>query len=192
MFILDGKPLSPDRSFTHDSIQYPANWLRLATLEQKIAIGITEVPDPPFYDQRFYWGHDQDGHLIPKDHSQLVVQWVAQTKDTAGSLLSSYDWYIVREAETGKPVPQEVLTYRAAVRTTSDNREVIINGTTTTEQLAAVITSDFNGLFPWPRGPFDPAPVSDEDTIPPAIDNSFVGGTTSGSISDPGNDVVVL
>jgi hypothetical protein len=67
MFILDGKPLSPDRAFTHDGIQYPANWLRLSTLEEKEAIGITEVPDPPIYDQRFYWGYDQDGQLIPKD-----------------------------------------------------------------------------------------------------------------------------
>jgi hypothetical protein len=72
MFILDGKPLSPDRAFTHNGIQYPANWLRLSTLAEKEAIGITEVPDPPTYDERFYWGYDQDGQLIPKDHTQLV------------------------------------------------------------------------------------------------------------------------
>jgi hypothetical protein len=46
MFVLDGKPLSPDVAFTHDGIQYPANWLRLATPEERAAIGITEVPDP--------------------------------------------------------------------------------------------------------------------------------------------------
>ena len=46
MFILDGKPLSPDRPFSHDGINYPANWLRLSTLEEKEAIGITEVPIP--------------------------------------------------------------------------------------------------------------------------------------------------
>jgi hypothetical protein len=57
MFILDGKPLSPDVAFTHEGIQYPANFLRLSTLEEKEAIGITEVPDPPTWDQRFYWGY---------------------------------------------------------------------------------------------------------------------------------------
>ena len=41
MFILDGKPLSPDNAFTHDGINYPANWLRLATPEEREAIGIT-------------------------------------------------------------------------------------------------------------------------------------------------------
>ena len=55
MLLLDGKPLSYDRAFTHDGIQYPANWLRLASWEEKSAIGITEVPNPPYYDQRFYW-----------------------------------------------------------------------------------------------------------------------------------------
>ena len=56
MFILDGKRLPLDKAFTHAGIQYPANWLRLTTLREKQAIGITEVPDPPSpsYDQRFY------------------------------------------------------------------------------------------------------------------------------------------
>jgi hypothetical protein len=57
MFILNGKPLSPDVAFTTGGIKYPANWLRLATLEEKEAIGITEEPDPAPYDQRFYWGY---------------------------------------------------------------------------------------------------------------------------------------
>ena len=46
---LDGKQLSYDRAFTHDGIQYPKNWLRLTTLEEKKAIGITEVADEPVH-----------------------------------------------------------------------------------------------------------------------------------------------
>jgi hypothetical protein len=48
MFIFDGKPLSPDVAFTDPAtgVQYPANWLRLSTLEEKEAIGITEVLTP--------------------------------------------------------------------------------------------------------------------------------------------------
>jgi len=158
MFLLNGKPLSLDRAFTtEDGTQYPANWLRLAKPEQRAAIGITEAAPEPTYDQRFYWNPD-----LPKDHAQLVEQWVGQTKQTAGSLLAQYDWYIVRQAETSKAVPQEVLDYRAAVRVVSDNREVIINGTTTTDQLYAVITGDFNGIFPWPSDPFT---VQIEDTV---------------------------
>ena len=56
MLKLNNKPLSYDRAFTHADIQYPANWLRLSSLEERNALGITEVADAPSYDQRFYWG----------------------------------------------------------------------------------------------------------------------------------------
>ena len=43
---LDGKTLPVDVPFeTSDGTKYPANWLRLTTLEEKLAIGIQEVPD---------------------------------------------------------------------------------------------------------------------------------------------------
>jgi hypothetical protein len=55
MFLLDNKPLGLDAPFTHAEIQYPANWVRLASPEERAAIGITEVPDPVAHDDRFYW-----------------------------------------------------------------------------------------------------------------------------------------
>ena len=45
VFKLDGKTLPVDVPFTSNGIKYPANWLRLTTLEEKKAIGITEEPD---------------------------------------------------------------------------------------------------------------------------------------------------
>lgn len=56
MFQLDNKPLALDVPFTHNEISYPANWLRLASPEERAAIGITEVADAESYDDRFYWG----------------------------------------------------------------------------------------------------------------------------------------
>tara|TARA_R100000742_G_C4269468_1_gene87960 strand:- start:135 stop:275 length:141 start_codon:yes stop_codon:yes gene_type:complete len=44
-FKLNGKKLPLDIAFTSNGIKYPANWLRLTTLEEKKAIGIEEVPD---------------------------------------------------------------------------------------------------------------------------------------------------
>ena len=46
MFMLNGNPLPIDTPFEVDGIQYPANWLRLTSLAEKVAIGITEVSDP--------------------------------------------------------------------------------------------------------------------------------------------------
>jgi len=128
MFILDSKPLALDRAFTHNGVQYPANWLRLASPAEREAIGITEAPDPEPYDQRFYWGPD-----LPKDHTQLVEQWVGRTKTTADTLLASTDWMITRSAEPGgKPASDAVLVERAAIRAESDEKETAILATTTT------------------------------------------------------------
>lgn len=164
MFVLDGRTLSPDAPFTHDGVNYPANWLRLSTLEEKEAIGIQEVPDPPIWDQRFYWGYDQDGNLIPKDHADLVALWDSQTKDTANKLLFPTDWMIVRESDNGTPCPTDTKTWRQSIRTSCGTKLNNINATTTTDELAAYITgpdypiwpteSDINAPYPsWIKNP---------------------------------------
>lgn len=145
MFILDGKPLSPDVAFTATSaegqvVQYPPNWLRLATPEEREAIGIVEAPDPPAYDQRFYWGFDHDGDLIPKDHAQLVTEWAAATRRTANALLSPTDWIIIRESDNGVPADQGIKAWREAVRLSAGSKVFEIEQTADTAALAAYIT----------------------------------------------------
>ena len=58
MYKVNNKPLSLDRAFTLGDIQYPANWLRLASAEDKAALGITEEADAVRADDRFYWNGD--------------------------------------------------------------------------------------------------------------------------------------
>ena len=72
----DGTGIPVDVPFTIGTTNYPANWLRLSTAEEKTAAGITEVADPTVYDSKFYWGDgtpktladenatDKDGNLI--------------------------------------------------------------------------------------------------------------------------------
>ena len=161
MFILDGKQLNPNRAFTGpDGTQYPANWLRLTTLEEKQAIGITEVPDPEPVDKRFYWDRDADGNLIPKQLEDdgpdpvsgitttgLKTQWKSQQDQTAYSLLSPTDWYIVRNAETGDAIPVGITSFRSSVRDISNQRKVSIDTATSVENLVGITT--FPGLD-WP------------------------------------------
>ena len=162
MLVLDGKPLAYDRPFTHDGIQYPANWLRLSSPEEKAAIGIEERPNPPSWDQRFYWGYDNDGELISKQLNDepafdedgnpqldengepilttgLKTQWIATQKQIAGTLLAPTDWYVVRKAESGVEIPAEVLLYREQVRVVSGQREEQIAACATTEGLKELL-----------------------------------------------------
>jgi hypothetical protein len=156
VFILDGKPLAPDVAFTHAGIQYPANWLRLSTLEEKEAIGITEVPDPPTWDQRFYWGYDEHGDLIPKDHDQLVEQWVGQTRTTAGTLLVPTDWQVIRQSDNGVEMSASVKELREEIRLAAGAKNAEITATADTAELAAYITgTDYPAWPPYA----DPVPV---------------------------------
>ena len=138
MFILNNKPISLDVAFTtEDGTSYPANWLRLASPEERAAIGIAETEDEPYYDQRFYWGVGN-----PKDHAELVKMWITQVKATAGSLLAQTDWMVTRSAEpNGKPVSQAVLDERSAIRQLSNTKEAAIQATVDTDELAAYVTS---------------------------------------------------
>ena len=158
-FKLNGKNLVVDMPFTvgegDNAINYPANWLRLTTLEEKNAIGITEVDDPIVYDNRFYLGNgtakalddedakDEAGNLIKnEDGSQMVILGVKsilkrQEKAHAGSLLAKYDWYVVRKTEKSIAIPSAITTYRDGVRTACDTREKEIDACSDT---AALVT----------------------------------------------------
>ena len=154
-FKLDGKPLAVDVPFTSGDINYPANWLRLSTAQEKKDLGITEVADDPTYDSRFYWGDgsakalddvdakDSDGKLLKNpDGSQMVIQGVKsvlkeQEKEIAKSLLAKYDWQVVRKAEKGTALDSAVVTYRDGIRTAYTTRKTEI---TNCKDTAALVT----------------------------------------------------
>ena len=166
-FLLDGKPLAVDVPFTVGDVNYPANWLRLSTAQEKKDLGITEVADAPTYDSRFYWGDgtakalddvnatDEEGNLLKDENGNQVVTLgvksvlKAQEKVTAGSLLARYDWYVVRKAEKSTAIPTAITTYRDAVRTACDTREKEIDACADTAALVTLYgaTYDKDGNF---------------------------------------------
>jgi len=143
MFMLDNRSLPLDTGFTHDGTSYPANWLRLTSIEEKNAIGITEVADPEPYDDRFYWGVDN-----PKDLDGLKEYWVSQIKDIAGKLLAQTDWMVIRKIERSVDIPAASVVYRGAVVTECARLEVDIAGCL---DVLSLITAVMNQN--WPREP---------------------------------------
>ena len=149
-FKLNGNPLAVDVAFSHNDIQYPANWLRLSTAQEKKDLGISEVADDPVYDGRFYNG---DGSAKALDDTKETIDGVeytylgvktilkAQEKVTAGTLLAKYDWYVIRKAETSKAIPTTIKTYRTAVRTACLTRETEIDNCADTAALVTLYDS---------------------------------------------------
>lgn len=190
MYTLNGKTLRLDKAFTtEDGRQFPRNWLRLSTKEDRDALGIVETPDvvTPYYDQRFYWSPEN-----PKDLDQLKEQWTAQVKQTAGSLLAQTDWYVIRQSENSSGVPADVLARRSEIRTFSNAKETAIDACVDVAELAAYLTSsDFTRWEP-------PAEVveeliADDDVIVFSGDVTSASVITGSAVSGgAGEDIIIL
>ena len=128
----------------NDGTQYPAVWSNYSA-DEKAAIGLTWEDEVAAHDNRFYWGRNADGSLIPRsvtdvnevdvdgkaildiDGNQLVTlglksNAIAQAKLQAAGLLAPHDWQVIKATEVESySVPSTVTTYRAAVRTASNS-----------------------------------------------------------------------
>jgi len=131
-----------DLPFEINGTSYPANWLRLTSIEEKNAIGIVEVAEETAtYDDRFYWGVDN-----PKDLAGLKTNWTAQVKDTANKLLAQTDWMVIRKVERSIDIPAAAETFRAAVITECTRLAAAIEASADVAAFITVVTTQN-----WPR-----------------------------------------
>ena len=81
---------------------------------------------------------DSDERLVTKG---LKSTWVAQVKDTAGKMLASTDWMVIRKAERDVAIPTDVVAKRAAIIAEADRLETAIIACTTVENLIEVTSN---------------------------------------------------
>ena len=76
-------------------------------------------------------------------------------KKQASGLLTPTDWYVIQATEVESySVPAEMTTYRAAVRTASNDMEVLIDACSTVDELSALYAYTEEGTRPlgeWPE-----------------------------------------
>ena len=87
----DGTSLPLDVPFSIGDINYPANWLRLSSADEKTAVGIKEVADPTPVDTRFY---NSDGSA--KEINDINLTYAEDAPDGSykkGDLKKSVDIY---------------------------------------------------------------------------------------------------
>lgn len=147
---VESRTLPMDAPFTLGNEQFPANWLRHATDEDKAKRGIVwEQPvELEFKDERFYRNWVEDGAVRsePRDLDQLKRKMLGDVRRTAHSLLSGSDWMIIRETEGGAAPSDDWKEWREAVRAESNRQEQQIASANDVEVLSVIVSE-------WPLNP---------------------------------------
>lgn len=148
-YVCAGRRLPMDAPFELSGVLFPANFLRLATPQEKQGLGITEEPDPAPVDSRFYFVSG-DGPAVERPIEQVRAMHIATVKAQAGGIiLAKYPQHVqanmsARGVEltfkmaSGQSLSTEEQTEAAAlqaafvaiksIRTHSDTLEAEING----------------------------------------------------------------
>ena len=155
---IGSRALPLDIPWEYNDVQYPANWLRLSSSQDRAMLGISWTADGAAaqgWDQRFFWGVGNPKQLDDKTETVdgvevkttgLKTQWKAQQDQIASTLLAPSDWRVVKELEVNSSFaaaktafPTTWQTYRAAVRTSCNTRQTEIDACKTVDALKELL-----------------------------------------------------
>ena len=172
------KQLNTSRGITLGENQYPRSIYNLWSAAEREAIGIYEVvfDNTNFKDQKYYNNTNQSfafaGGVVTASYGSATANSLADVtedgittdglktkhkeiiKQQASGLLTSTDWHVVKATEVESySVSAEMTTYRAAVRTASNDMEALIDACSTVDELAALYayTDETRPLGEWPE-----------------------------------------
>ena len=137
---------------TVGDVNYPANIMSMWTASELEAIGIYEVVEDNtnLKDTEYYTNGAESivfasgvvtksyGTATARNLADLKTQKKAAVNNSAGDRLFAYDWYVLRATEGGTAVPSAITTYRAAVRTKSNDMCTLIDNAANVDALAAL------------------------------------------------------
>ncbi len=121
------------RALTVNGIQHPSNIFRAWSKPELLAIGIAparvEVPDSRYYNTGRESYTFTDGEWVisyettEKNVDDLKADLIQKIKANVGSLLSSSDWRVIREADGGTAMSDEWKTWRNEIRAYGNSLE---------------------------------------------------------------------
>ena len=143
MFVLNGKVLQPGKPFSHKGLQYPGDWLGLATPAQLAEVGIVKRSKTRQYqdfNSKFYWSAGN-----PRSTEDVKALLKSEQNQILSSRLTPTDWYYVRRAETGEDIPRDVADFRKECRRVKDENFLLIEECDSIENLEEL------ELLPYPE-----------------------------------------
>ena len=170
-------------AITVGDVNYPANIMSMWTASELEAIGIYRVVDDNtnLKDGNWYingaesfnfasgvvtrsYGVATAKNLNDSGSGDSLIEGLKTEKkhavnSTAGSKLNVYDWYVIRATEGGTATPSAITTYRAAVRTKSNEMCTLIDNAANVDALAALYVFNDDDPPTRPLGEFPDPPI---------------------------------
>jgi hypothetical protein len=140
----DGQIIGINQPFTYQDTSYSANWIELATEEQKNVLGLTVIQEQQRPDDTFYvvtQNDDGSYNATPKDLAWLKTHWTAYVQMITHNTLVQTDWMVIRKVERNVDIPADTVTYRAAVLAECTRLIAAIAACTDVPTLATVVTT---------------------------------------------------
>ena len=189
--IVDGsinKIFKYSEAFKHPTtgIQYPRNWLTLASDSEKASVGFIEVTYSGSHKNSEYYINSESSPVYNSGAGTVVITKSSSAKNLADlktakkeqasanaySSLQSTDWYVVRKEEVSTAIPSQITAYRTAVRLVCNSLKSALDSASDVDAVAALyINAD--GI--------DPATLTVDGS------SSSVVNTTSNTITKSGH-----
>ena len=144
-------------AFKHPTtgLQYPRNWITLATNSEKSDAGIIEVTYSGAYKDGDYYDNSESAPVYDasagtvtitksasaKDLTTLKTNKTKSIEDSANSSMSGTDWYVTRKSETSTAIPSTVTAYRTACRLVCNSIKTAIGNASDLAGLIAIYTN---------------------------------------------------
>ena len=150
-------------AFKHPTtgLQYPRNWLTLATAQEKKDVGFIEITFSGSYKDDKYYENSESSPVydasagtvtITKSNTaRNVAELQASFKESitqkAWTSIGETDWYVTRKSEISTAIPAKITAFRTATRLVANSHKTAVDNCTTVDELAATY-NNADGIDP--------------------------------------------
>ena len=144
-------------AFKHPTtgIQYPRNWLTLASDSEKASVGFIEVTYSGSHKNGDYYDNTESAPVYNSGAGTVVITKSSTAKNLANlktnkkeeasnnaySNLSPTDWYVTRKSENNTAIPSQITAYRTATRLVCNSLKTAIDSASDVDAVAALYTN---------------------------------------------------
>ena len=141
-------------AFKHPTtgLQYPRNWLNLASDSEKASVGFIEVTYTGSHKDGEYYNNAESAPVYDASKGTVVITKSSTAKNLADlkegkktdasnsaySALQSTDWYVVRKEEISTAIPSKITAYRTAVRLVCNSLKTAIDSASDVDAVATL------------------------------------------------------